>query len=319
VPHEITIQQKLLTPEEIAAQTGSAIPYLRLPERSSVFADRASRLRELAADHAVAGYLEFIALVADEQQRLLDHMPPVRLPSPAQIKQCNEHGIPPLNCQSHARDQAWCNGLRHLLRSLADRTTGQLNETVVKLERSRDELYEAQASKLLSGITFGLDVTTAPLIGAGLQVYFTHLAIALGEGGIVRTDVATLCPCCGSRPTSSVGRIGAREAGYRFLHCALCSTEWHMVRIKCTNCESTRGVSYLAIDDGTPVEKKAVKAEVCEECGTYLKICYMDRDPHMDPVADDLASLPLDLLVAETGKMPSGVNFMLIHGDPGPE
>lgn len=319
MPHEITIQQKLLTPEEIAAQTGSAIPYLRLPERPSVFADRASRLRQLATDHAMAGYLEFIALVADEQQRLLDQMPPVRLPSPAQIKQCNEHGIPPLNCQSHARDQAWCNGLRHLLRSLADRTTGQLNETVVKLERSRDELYEAQASKLLSGITFGLDVTTAPLIGAGLQVYFTHLAIALGEGGIVRTDVATLCPCCGSRPTSSVGRIGAREAGYRFLHCALCSTEWHMVRIKCTNCESTRGVSYLAIDDGTPVEKKAVKAEVCEECGTYLKICYMDRDPHMDPVADDLASLPLDLLVAETGKMPSGVNFMLIHGDPGPE
>ena len=79
-----------------------------------------------------------------------------------------------------------------------------------------------------------------------------------------------------------------------------------------------KGISYQAIDDGTPSEKKAVKAEVCEECGTYLKICYMDRDPQVEPVADDLASLALDLLVADTGKRSSGINFMLIHGDPGP-
>jgi FdhE protein len=319
VPHETAMQQKLLTPEEIAAQGGSTIPYLRLPERASAFAERAARLRALAKGHAMAGYLEFIALLADEQQSLLEHMPPVRLPSPTAIAQCNEHGIPPLNFQTHARDQQWCNGLRHLLRALAGRTTGRLNQVVVTLEGSRDELYEAQASKLLAGIAFGLDIATAPLIGAGLQVYFTHLAIALGEHAFARIDVATICPCCGSRPTASVARIGARESGYRFLHCALCNAEWHMVRIKCTNCESTKGISYQAIDDGTPSGKKAVKAEACEECGMYLKICYMDRDPQVEPVADDLASLPLDLLVADTGKRSSGINFMLIHGDPGPE
>jgi FdhE protein len=319
VPHETTMQQKLLTPEEIAAQGGSTIPYLRLPERATAFAERAARLRALAKGHAMGGYLEFIALLADEQQSLLEHMPPARLPSPTAIAQCNEHGIPPLNFKTHARDQQWCNGLRHLLRSLADRTTGRLNQVVVTLEGSRDELYEAQASKLLAGIASGLDIATAPLIGAGLQVYFTHLAIALGDQVFPRPDVATICPCCGSRPTASVARIGAKEAGYRFLHCALCNAEWHMVRIKCTNCESTKGISYLALDDGTPVEKKAVKAEVCDECGTYLKICYMDRDPHVEAVADDLASLPLDLLVADTGKRSSGINFMLIHGDPGPE
>lgn len=310
------MQQKLLTPEEIAAQAGSTIPYLRLPERSSAFADRAARLRALGSGHAMEGYLDFIALLADEQQALLEHMPPVRLPSPAHIAQCNEHGIPPLNFQTHARDQQWCNGLRHLLRALADRTSDRLQQVIVDLERSRDELYEAQASKLLAGVTMGLDIATAPLIGAGLQVYFTHLAIALGEGAFPRAAVATLCPCCGSRPTSSVARIGAKDAGYRFLHCALCNTEWHMVRIKCTQCESTKGISYLAVDDGAP-DKKAVKAEVCEECGTYLKICYMDRDPRVEPVADDLATLSLDLLVADTGKSPSGVNFMLVHGDPG--
>jgi len=314
------MQARLLTPEEIAVQAGTEIPFLRLPERGSAFADRAARLRRLAsAGHAMDAYLEFIAVIAEEQQSLLDRMPTVRLPSPAAIAQCNEHGMPPLNFQAHLRDPQWCNGLRHLLRAVSRRTDGRQREVADALERTRDELYEAQASKLLAGITFGLDAAFAPLIGAGLQVYFTHLAIALGESAFPRIDVATVCPCCGSRPTASIARIGAREAGYRFLHCALCNAEWHMVRIKCTNCESTKGISYQVVDDGAPLDRKAVKAEVCEECGTYLKICYMDRDPLVEPVADDLASLPLDLLVGETGKRPSGVNFLLVHGDPGPE
>ena len=319
VPHETKMQQSVLTPEEIASQAGSEIPFLRMPARATVFAERASRLRQLAERHPMSGYLRFVADVADGQQALLDDMPPIRLPSQAEIAKCNEHGMPPLNFQTHARDQQWCNGLRHLLRALALRTSGRSHEVIVNLESSRDDFYEAQASSLLAGVTFGLDVASAPLIGAGLQVYFTHLAIALGETRIPRNDVATVCPCCGSRPSASIVRTGGRDTGYRFLHCTLCNTEWHMVRIKCTHCESTKGISYLAVDDGAPVDKKAVMAEICEECGTYLKICHMDRDLLVEPVADDLSSLSLDLLVVETGKQSSGVNLMLIHGDPGPE
>ena len=319
VPHETKMHQKLLTPEEIAIQAGSAIPFLRLPERSTVFAERAARLRELAPGSPMEGYLEFIADVADEQQAFLSDMPSVRLPSAPDIEKCNEHGMPPLNFQTHARDAQWCNGLRHMLRALDRRTSGQVQRVVVQLESRHDAFFEAQASKLLAGITFGLEVASAPLIGAGLQVYFTHLAISLGESAIRPLDVATVCPCCGSRPSTSVARIGGRDAGYRFLHCALCNTEWHMVRVKCTHCESTKGISYLAIDDGTPAVKKAVKAEVCEECGTYLKICSMEHDERVESIADDIATLPLDLLVVEAGKRPSGVNFMMIHGDPGPE
>src|SRR5258706_14446210 len=99
------MQQKLLTPEEIAAQGGSTIPYLRLPERATAFAERAARLRALAKGHAMAGDLEFIVLLADEQQSLLEHMPPVRLPWPTAIAQCNAHALPPLNFQTHAAHQ----------------------------------------------------------------------------------------------------------------------------------------------------------------------------------------------------------------------
>ena len=308
------MQQKLLTPEEIAAQAGTAIPYLLLPHRASVFANRAARLRGLAEGHSMAGYLQFSAQIADVQQRILNDAKPLPLPDAAAMALCAEHGFAPLNFRNHLRDARWRSGLRRLLRDLADQTSGVPHEVVTALEREGDAFYEEQANWLLAGRRAGLQVASAPLIGAALQAYFTQRVIELGETSFPRTATATLCPCCGSRPTASVVRIGAKEAGYRFLHCSLCNAQWHMVRIKCSNCESTRGISYQHIDDGASVRKQAIAAEVCEECGTYLKICYMDRDPNLDPVADDLASLPLDLLMGEAGKTCSGVSFLLVHG-----
>jgi FdhE protein len=41
----------------------------------------------------------------------------------------------------------------------------------------------------------------------------------------------------------------------------------------------------------------------------------MDRDPQVDPSADDLASTALDLLLVDTNMLRSGQNLMLIHGD----
>jgi len=43
----------------------------------------------------------------------------------------------------------------------------------------------------------------------------------------------------------------------------------------------------------------------------------MEAIPDIEPVADDLASVALDLLVAEAGKTPTGLNLMLLYGDPG--
>jgi FdhE protein len=311
----------LLTPEQIAARAGSSeIPRLHMPERSSIFGERARRLRQLAPGHSMQGYLEFVALIAAAQQSALDATPLFALPRPEAVATSHEHGMPPLSHSSHARDRAWCDTLRHMLREIAAETSGRTRDAAVGLENSRDELYEGQASKLLAGVTFGLDPATAPFIGAGLQVYFTHLAIALGAEAIAPIDVPGICPCCGSRPTASVTRIGGEAAGYRFLHCSLCSTEWHMVRVKCTHCDSTKGISYSGIDDGKVHDAKAaVLAETCDECNSYLKIVYMDRDRDVDPCADDIATLPLDILVTEAGREPYGVNFMLVHGDPGPE
>ena len=58
----------------------------------------------------------------------------------------------------------------------------------------------------------------------------------------------------------------------------------------------------------------AVRAETCGSCKSYLKIAYQDKDPRVDPVADDLATLALDLLVDEAGFGRSGPNLLLFGG-----
>jgi FdhE protein len=252
-----------------------------------------------------------VAKIGDAQQWALENLPPVMLPPPEKLEQARAHGVPPLNVQEHARERAWCDVLRMMLRRLAAQTEGVVRDTAVCLENERDELYEAQASKLLAGITFGLDLARAPLIAAALQVYWVHMVSTLGPQAFGRNDAPTVCPCCGSRPVASIVRMGTQESGLRFLHCSLCAAEWHMARIQCTSCESTKGIEYHVIQDGP----KAWQAETCGECGTYLKIFHMEHDAQVEPCADDLASLALDLLVADTGKLRSGQNLMLFHGE----
>jgi FdhE protein len=205
------------------------------------------------------------------------------------------------------------------------------------VERLRDAdpaQVDLQADRVLAGIPVGLDVATAPMIAAGLQLYWSTLvdrtAQAHGARAFGRTGAATRCPCCGSAPTASVLRIGGDESGTRYLHCSMCGTQWHYVRIKCAHCESTKGIHYQTLEGteaaGKPVAMPggsaarrgpAVKAECCDECGHYLKIVQMDVDAEVEPVADDLATLPLDLLLSEAGKTSAGVNPLIVFGDPG--
>ena len=43
----------------------------------------------------------------------------------------------------------------------------------------------------------------------------------------------------------------------------------------------------------------------------------MDQDPEVDPWADDLATLPLDLLVDQEGFERAGFNVLLLQGGQG--
>jgi len=79
-------------------------------------------------------------------------------------------------------------------------------------------------------------------------------------------------------------------------------------RIKCTLCGSTKDIAYQEIAGGSAT----VKAETCGSCGRYVKILQQREDASLDPVADDVATLALDLLLRDSGfRRGAGNPFLL--------
>lgn len=97
--------QKLLSPEEIAAQAGGKGGTNRLPART-VFADRAARLRGLAAGHAMGDVLRFAACLADAQQTQIDTRSPAVVDA-QHLLRSRRHGMPPLDAHGAALPANW--------------------------------------------------------------------------------------------------------------------------------------------------------------------------------------------------------------------
>jgi len=297
----------VIQPGTIEAPPGD-IPFLLLPERST-FQTRATRLSGLAEGHALADYLRFLVTLERAQHESMSLFRRVRLPEAQELERCREHGMPPLGTRGWDRDPVWREALRCILTEFE---AGALPEgtraTITRLKDTDDASLERAAETLLAGDNDEqLDRAAIPFIGAALQAYWLHLVTTLGAGAFGRLEIPHLCPACGSAPMVSVVRSGASDHSLRYLTCPLCNTQWHAVRIKCVFCDTTKGIGYYGIEGGSA----AVKAESCDTCHGYLKILYMEQDPNMDALADDVASIALDVLMAESGLTRRGTNFFL--------
>jgi len=80
------------------------------------------------------------------------------------------------------------------------------------------------------------------------------------------------------------------------------------VRAVCITCGGSRTLSLRGIEG----DSGAIKAETCDECHTYAKMLYQAKDMQVDPFADDLATLGLDVLVAEAGWARHAPNALLL-------
>jgi FdhE protein len=282
-----------------------------MPERAAVFPARAARLRQLAdARNPIAGYLRLMAALADAQQETLATFEATP-PSAELLASAQQHSMPLIPALSGVRDPAW----REVLLRLVDRieaagpATPALAQLFAKLRAFDARTLDAQADAIFAQRFAEVDPASAPFITAALQVVWTDLASRIDQSQVPYLDTPGLCPVCGSHPVASVVRVGGVHDGYRYLQCGLCATEWHMVRSKCSNCDSTKGIAYHAIG-AADADKEArdaqakdapLKAESCDECGTYRKIGYQSKAYDFEPFADDLASLTLDLLMGEEG------------------
>ena len=314
--------QRILDPAQIEAFAQRSIPRIRLPDPANLFSRRAERLRTLAEHHAVGDYLRLMAAVSDAQQAAVGALTaqPARAGEAAasidsQITLARRHGMPLLQAAGWPRDSRWRAVLTDLCGVVI--TVPDIPDAVRAVcTRLRDwpmAQVEEQADLLLAARSHGVQAEAAPFIMAALQAYWVFMVTSLpmdllgalaSRDQATHADVSGVCPACGTLPVASVVRA---DQGYRYLHCALCATEWHLVRIKCSHCLTTEGIRYHFVEGGS----EAVRAESCAHCRTYRKILYQEKDAAVEPVADDLASLALDLLMTEEGYRRSCGNPLL--------
>jgi FdhE protein len=298
-----------------AAQATSDPPRVIAPQRATIFADRVRRFAFLAEGHSLGGWLHLLGRLTEAQHAALQALPPQLLPDAALLERARQHGMPPVLCQHWSRDPVWRDALSRIVGALQTTdATEQVREHCRRLAAATPQALEALADKVLRTELDGPDSAPLfPYVAAALQVYWTALAAALGESiGVL--DVPGICPCCGSLPVASVVRMALEVNKLRYLHCSLCNTEWHLVRVKCAACDSTDKISLRQIEGSVLPNAEAVRAEICDDCMSYLKIIYLDKAVDGDPVADDLATLALDMLVDEAGYSRAGPNLLFVPG-----
>jgi FdhE protein len=282
-------------------------PVAVLPNPETLFAERARRFLRLASDHQLRGYLEFLASVSASQATILSRLPAVKLPDADELERAFQFGMAPIARQSVAIDATVLATLEALLRELDSVTVPERGRAALAAVKAADPSRRiTMIAAVLEDALPVEELAEHILVAAAMQVHFSRLAAALPSERI--TSVADgACPACGGPPVSSsvVGWLNAQSA--RFVACACCATQWHVVRVKCVACSSTKGISYSHVE-GTA---ETLKAECCDTCRSYLKIFYLTADPALDPVADDVASAGLDLLVREKGFRRAGFNVFL--------
>jgi len=302
---------RIIEPGQMEKPMGE-IRFLFLPSRD-LFAHRAGRLRLLSRGHTLGDYLAFLAMLADAQQDALGRFPQLPLPDLNEQAFCRERCVPLLGVRSRRRDPAWREGLAMILQRLrVYALPPAASETIAHLMQAGESALEETADRILAGDLTDISPQELPFVGAALQVYWVHTASSLGEDAFGRPEHGGLCPVCGSPPVVGIVHGGGREQGLRYLSCSLCASLWHMVRITCSNCESTHGIDYYTLE-GT---NGAVKAESCDSCNSYLKLLYLGTDPQMEATADDLTTLALDMLMDQEGKTRRGPNLFFHPGAP---
>lgn len=296
------------------APTGSINPGLEppaviAPSPADLFAERAARFEHLAQGHALADYLLFLGRLTRVQHDLLQTHPQVALPDAATLARAREHGMPALPANGFARDPLWRAHLATLAVRLAPVAPEPLRSVLAELGELSPAELERLADAVLRTEYDPAQAARLPFVAAALQVYWTWMAAQPAVADLARLDVPGVCPCCGSLPVASVIHTGP-YAGSRYLHCSLCNTEWNLVRVNCSACGETDKVSYRFIEG-----QETVRAEVCDDCKSYLKVVHRDKNSAADPVADDLATLALDILVDEAGYVRSGPNPLFVPGE----
>lgn len=287
------------------AQNFFHFPFFIAPGQD-VFAVRAVRFDELA--QAGGGqwqdYLALLARLSRAQQQVLDRLkpalPPLHRDSGRPV--LNPGGDALLPGHFHLTLQELCAALA--AEALPETAKNSLN-TLAALP---PEQAEEAARRLLHGESAGAEKNLGLWLTAALQCAWTAWSVQLAEQDVPVRENRHSCPVCGGDAVSSLIQSGGDLDGLRYLHCGRCNGQWHALRAKCTFCGDQSALTRHSIAEADQPALQGASAEYCGKCGAYRKIHSRQQQQHADPVADDLASLALDILMGEEDKPRGGRN-----------
>ncbi|OCG10001.1 formate dehydrogenase accessory protein FdhE [Gilliamella sp. wkB178] len=293
---------KIIPQQQLEQQNSNSvirkIPLLFYPSPNTLYIHRAERLRLLAKESPFSDYLNFCATIAEGQANIVK-LEPIQM----DLSDAVHKDQPPLSLDVLPLTTLWQDYLTILLTSFSQ-TTSEITQAIEQLRQNSVQQLQDKALYLLTGKFELVAGNESLFIWSALSVYYSQLASQIKGTAIAEnTDKHWFCPVCNSMPVASVIQLG-NNSGLRYLHCSLCESEWYVPRVKCTSCDNMQDIQYFSLEN----ELAAIKTECCEACHGYLKILDQDKDPHIEVVADDIASLILDMKTEEEGFAKSGVN-----------
>lgn len=286
-------------------------PFWLAPSRT-VFEERSTRFKELAqSEKSEWGlYLHLLATLCEIQQTILTQAT-ITLPTLYQGQT-----VLPDATQGKIPTEFFTIFMDLLAQTEGKVTTTVANE-IIKLKALNQNEAEDLAQRILTNQAHATERSREIWVQAALQIIWTSWAYQLTENHVAITEKRTHCPCCGTEAVGSVVLISSELTGLRYMHCPMCNSRWNALRAKCPTCDQAGGINIQRIDANTsPTELSpayaAAHAESCESCHTYRKLYRQDKQQYTDPIADDLATLGLDIAVGETNYERGGANPFLL-------
>jgi len=283
-------------------------PFAVLPDPGRVFLVRSERFAALAPGHQLEPYLHLLSQITRAQHDILGELPEPVLPSPERLALARDNTMPPISTGQIALDETADRTFDALLKALAAADLAETSRTALEVveKAGPDGRRNMMQAVILDEIP-GDAIAEHVLAAAAVQVLFTRLAARLDVESLKRVADGA-CPSCRGAPVASavVGWEGAH--GTRFCTCSICATQWNVVRIKCLVCSSEKGIAYHSLEGG----QETVMGETCEACDSYVKMLHQHKDPSLEPIADDVASLALDLTLTKEGWTRASVNPFLM-------
>ncbi|SKA50361.1 formate dehydrogenase accessory protein FdhE [Photobacterium toruni] len=289
---------KILDKDTIVKQKSDGFNPLIIGQPATIFHARAARLRQLAQDSFMADYLLLAGQIVQQQLHLVE-----TFNSTVQQQLQTKTMAWPIKL-----DNTWHAILDPMLTQLTSALRPIVSDDIVKVIDSISQIDQ----QTLQHYFHALQQNQPERVPADIAIILWGCINTLMSLIVTNTQLEwqpeanakqSHCPLCGGAPAASL----IQGSGHRYLHCSQCEAQWHRLRAECTQCGDSENIQLQSesLED-------SVRAETCSHCQSYLKMLVLEKNPQLDPIADDLATIVLDQKLSQMEFYRSGFNPFLL-------